>query len=121
MNKRNDKDKKEINYQRLNELINLSNKFMKFIYVVCILAFLVMAIHVAKQTHIFGFIGEILSVLTAFFIGIIIAWLFDPIVTYLQEKGVKRLLGVLLIYVVLLSITSLCNKRFSLYSPLSPL
>ncbi len=102
MNKRNDKDKKEINYQRLNELINLSNKFMKFIYVVCILAFLVMAIHVAKQTHIFGFIGEILSVLTAFFIGIIIAWLFDPIVTYLQEKGVKRLLGVLLIYVVLL-------------------
>ena len=107
------KEKKEsegINYRRLNELIKLSSKFMKLIYTLAILSLIFIGIHLLKELHILNTIREIISVLSAFFFGIILAWLLDPIVSLLQKRGVKRGIGVTFVYVILISIIVLIGN-----------
>ncbi|MBR4262625.1 MAG: AI-2E family transporter [Bacilli bacterium] len=107
------KEKKEsegINYRKLNELIKLSSKFMKLIYTLAILSLIFIGIHLLKELHILNTIREIISVLSAFFFGIILAWLLDPIVSLLQKKGVKRGIGVTFVYVILISIMILIGN-----------
>ena len=43
-----------------------------------------------KNLEIFKVLGSILGVISPFFIGLVIAWLLDPAVTYLQKKNVKK-------------------------------
>ena len=49
-------------------------------------------------------IVTLLSILSPLFIGIVIAWLLNPVVNYLEKKKVRRIIGVSLSYVVLLAI-----------------
>ena len=50
------------------------------------------------------FLGTLLHIITPLFIGIIVAWLLDPIVRWLHTKGINRILGTFLVYIVLLLI-----------------
>lgn len=44
----------------------------------------------------------ILKILSPFFIGIVIAWLLDPCVKFLYKRGINRVLGTILVYIVML-------------------
>ena len=110
MFKREKKDSEAVNYRRLNELIRLSSKFMKLIYTLTILTLVFIGIHLLKELHFLSIIREILKVLVPFFIGIILAWLLDPIVTLLQKKGVKRGISVTFVYVILISLLVLAGN-----------
>ena len=57
-----------------------------------------------KEVQILPFILTILGLLSPLFIGIVIAWLFDPFVTYLNKKGIRRGLGAAICYVLFLGI-----------------
>jgi predicted PurR-regulated permease PerM len=59
---------------------------------------------VFKEWKIFEFLLTVLTILSPLFIGVVIAWLFDPIVRYLQKKKVNRILGTSLVYLVFLTI-----------------
>ena len=83
---------------------------MKLIYTLAILSLIFIGIHLLKELHILNTIREIISVLSAFFFGIIRAWLLDPIVSLLQKKGVKRGIGVTFVYVILISIMILIGN-----------
>ena len=102
MFKKEKKDNEVLNYRRLNELIRLSSKFMKLIYTLTIVTMVFIGIHLLKELHILKIIKEIAKVLAPFFIGIILAWLLDPIVSKLHSKGVKRGIGVTFVYVILI-------------------
>ncbi len=93
---------KNVDIKNLNEVIGLSKKILKIAFILLIIGSLYAAIMVLKELKVFNIIGNIFSILTPLFIGIVIAWLFDPLVTKLKEKGVSRLLGAILIYVLLL-------------------
>ena len=43
-----------------------------------------------RDWEILPLIGRILSIISPFFIGILIAWLVDPMVKALQKRGVHR-------------------------------
>lgn len=96
--------KKTVNTKKLNELINLSNLVLRILFIVLIVVGSYAAIIILKEIKILSFIFSILKIISPLFVGFIIAWLLDPIVTYLNKKGVRRILGSLICYVVIIGL-----------------
>ena len=96
--------KKTVNTKKLNELINLSNLVLRILFIVLIVVGSYAAIIILKEIKILTFIFSILKIISPLFVGFIIAWLLDPIVTYLNKKGVRRILGSLICYVVIIGL-----------------
>lgn len=99
---KNKKDK--IDYERLNAVLSLLDKFLKLIFIVVILFIFT---YLVREWGLIKKISTILTVLTPLLIGVILAWLFDPFVSLLQKKGIKRILGSSLVYVIFLAILTL--------------
>ncbi len=93
---KNDKDK--LNYKNLNEVISLSKKILKVLLTTIILLIIIVCILVAKELNIFTFLIGLLKVITPFFVGLLIAWLLDPLVSWLQKKNVKRFIGSIVVF-----------------------
>ena len=101
-----DKKKKDdkINYTNLNKTINITNHILKLTYIVLIIVFLILLSTLFKRYHIFSFIGEVLSVISPLFIGFIIAWLVDPLITKLSNGKVNRVVASIIVYVLIVGI-----------------
>ncbi len=98
------KDDKKIDYPRLNEVIKLSRDILKIILILGIVTLIVLASYILREWKIFSIIKTILGILSPFFIGLIIAWLFDPIVTFMQKKGINRVLSTCVVFVVFIAL-----------------
>jgi predicted PurR-regulated permease PerM len=97
----------EINKNALNELIVLSKNSIKILYILLIILGIYAAIRLTKEIKIIEFIITIIKIVAPLFIGFVIAWLFDPLVKWLQKKGVRRTIGTILTYIVLLGFIGL--------------
>ena len=91
-------DKEKINYKNLNEVISLSKEILKVFFVTMIVLIIIGVILIFRELNIFSFILKILGVIAPFFIGLLIAWILDPMVTYLQKKNVKRIIGTIVVF-----------------------
>lgn len=100
-------DEKEIDHKKLNELISLSRNVVKILYILFIVLGVYAVIMLTKEIRILKFILVILKVISPLFIGFIIAWLFDPLVKWLQKKGIRRSIGTTITYVILLGFIAL--------------
>ena len=98
------KDDKKIDYPRLNEVIKLSRDILKIVLILGIVTLIVLASYILREWKIFSIIKTILGILSPFFIGLIIAWLFDPIVTFMQKKGINRVLSTCVVFVVFIAL-----------------
>ena len=96
------KDKKEINYNSLNNVINISEKILKIAYFFIIVVGIYAITILCKEWKIFNFLFEIFKVISPVFIGLLIAWLLDPVVKWLRKKGVRRGIGTTLAYIVII-------------------
>ena len=96
------KNKDQLDVRNLNEVINLGKSILRIVFILTILALIVLATYLLKEWHILKFVKTILLVLSPFFIGLITAWLLDPVVSWLKKKGVNRVLGTIVVYLVLL-------------------
>jgi predicted PurR-regulated permease PerM len=74
---------KKLDIKKINEVAGLSSKILRI------------------------FLGTIFGILTPLFIGLIIAWLFDPFISELQKKGLKRGIGTAIVYIIFLTILAL--------------
>ena len=99
-----DKEKNEINYKKVNEVVSLSSKILKIFYLLIIILGIYGITLIIEKWKIMEFIGSILKILTPVFIGFVVYWLFKPLVNYLETKKVRRGLSILAIYVVLISL-----------------
>lgn len=95
------KKEENVNYKTLNQLIGTSNKIVKILYILLILAVIALIIFLLKEINFLPVIGGIFKIVSPLFIGIVIAWLFDPFVKWLNKKGVSRVLGAVLSFVIL--------------------
>lgn len=95
-------DNKEINIGELNQVLHLSNRILKIFYFVILIAIIFIGTITLKEWKIFGFIWKILVIIFPVFLGLGIAWLLNPIVTYLSNKGMKRIWATVLVYLILL-------------------
>jgi len=98
------KNNKKINYEDLNGVITLANKILRIVYILIILAIIYAATIIGKEWGIIRFILNILKVLTPLFVGLVIAWMLDPVVKYLEGKKIKRVVGIIIVYILILGI-----------------
>lgn len=97
------KDKSnKIDVNKVNETLTLTNKILRIslILVIALGAYIIMAIF--NQLKVFQILGKIFGLLTPVFIGLLIAWLFNPFVNWLQKHKIKRIFAVLISYLLLI-------------------
>jgi len=94
----------KLNMEEVNEVVSLSKKILHLFYIAMLIATVLIVTIIAREWGVWKFIISILSVLAPFFIGFILAWIFNPIVTKLEEKKVPRVLGAMIVYVLFLTV-----------------
>ncbi|MCM1371016.1 MAG: AI-2E family transporter [Clostridium sp.] len=94
----------QIDKEKVNDVLSLSKKILKILYILLIIIGIYTVFILARDTRIFHIIISVLKIVAPLFIGIVIAWLFDPLVKWLQKKGIKRIFGTILVYVAFVGI-----------------
>ncbi len=97
------KDKK-LDIENLNEVILISKKILKVGFTMAIIALIVLILYLLRTLKVFVIIKELLVVISPVFIGLILAWLLDPIVTFLQKKRMPRLVACILVYLIFIGL-----------------
>ncbi len=93
--------KREINVKKINEVALLSAKVLKVLYLLLIALAIYILVILFKETRILRFLITLLKIVFPLFIGIVIAWLFDPFVHFLEEKKISRVWGAIITYLIL--------------------
>lgn len=99
------KNDKKINTKNINEMTYFGTKILKILYfLIIILALYVLAL-VNKEWKIFKFLWSILTVISPLFFGILIAYLFNPLITRMtKNKKMNRTVATSIVFLVLLII-----------------
>lgn len=97
------KDKKfnnnsRLNYKEINETVSLAKKLLKVLLILGIGSIVILAIFILGKTQIFSILFNILKIISPLFIGIMIAWLFKPIIRKLEENKLSRKLASIIVY-----------------------
>lgn len=98
------KKKSELNIENINEVVSLSSKILHILYVAMIIACVLIVTLLVKEWGILTFILNLLKILAPLFIGFVIAWLFNPLVKKLEAKGIPRMAGSIIVYIIFLLI-----------------
>ena len=96
------KKNKDIDVENLNKVILLSKRILKVILVLTILVCIFLALLVLDKLKIGNIFLNVLSVASPFFIGYVLAWLFNPLVSMLEKKKVNRVLGSIMVFIAFL-------------------
>ncbi|MBD9074995.1 AI-2E family transporter [bacterium] len=92
----------KINMEEVNEVIDLSKKILHFFYIAMIIATVFIVTLIAREWGVWNFILNILSVLSPFFIGFVLAWILNPLVNKLEKKKMPRVVGSMLVYAIMI-------------------
>lgn len=98
------KKEKEIDIGSLNEILNTGRKFISIAYIMAIIALVLLGTYLLKEWKILGILKDFVIVISPIFIGLLIAWLCDPIVVWLEKRKVPRILGCIIVYLALVGI-----------------
>lgn len=93
------KKHEELDVESLNEVISITKKLLKIGFTFAIIALIAIATYLLKTWKVFEFLKTVLIVISPVFIGLLIAWLFDPIVTAMQKK-IPRLLACVVVFLI---------------------
>lgn len=97
------KNLKEIDNKEINEVVTLTKKILNLLYIVMIVAIVLCGTIILKNLNVGNILLSFLKVLSPLFIGFVIAWLFNPLVKKLHQKGVPRIIGSILVYAIFLT------------------
>ena len=106
--------KDKINYKKVNEVVSLTSKILNLVYIAMIIGIIFIATLLVKEWGILKFVMTILKVATPFCIGFVIAWLFNPLVVKLENRGWNRAVASMVIFLVFILII------FAFFSMLIP-
>lgn len=96
------KNFKEVDSKEVNEVVTLTKKILNLLYIVMIVSIILCGTIILKNLNVWNILLAFLGVLSPLFIGFVIAWLLNPIVTKLNKKGIHRIIGSLLVYAIFL-------------------
>ena len=103
---------REIDYSSLNNILKTGNKLVNIVFFMTLVAAILLSTYLIKEWGLLGFIKEFLVVISPIFIGFLIAWLFEPLVTTMQKKKIPRILGCIIVYLVIISVLFLTVYLF---------
>ena len=72
---------KGLDVLKLNNVLGVGSKILSILYILLIFLLVYLGILVLKEFNILEIILKVLSVISPLFIGFIIAWLLNPLVT----------------------------------------
>ena len=93
-----------IDKKKINELVSLSKKFVNVAYILLIVLGIYAITILLKEWNLLNFFRILISIISPLFIGLVVAWLFDPIVTYFTKKNLSRKLSTFIVYLLFLII-----------------
>lgn len=100
-------EEKKVNIKNVNDILSISKVILRIILILSIVCGSYIVLMLVKELKIFSVLLTILSILTPFFIGLVVAWLFNPFVNMLERKGLKRIFCVAITYLIILAIIAL--------------
>ncbi len=114
---------KEIDNNEVNEVVLLTKKILKILYVVMVVAIVLCGTIILKNLNVWHLLFTFFKVLSPLFIGFVIAWLLDPLVKIMHKKGIPRIIGSLLVYCIFLLFIYIFLRIFipSLYTQINEL
>lgn len=92
-------EKSKLDYGKINESINIINIILKIVFILVIILILYMGTKVLTDWGFFKFVKTMLTILSPLFIGLVVAWLLNPIVSYMQKKKINRVVGTIITYI----------------------
>ncbi|MBQ1496418.1 MAG: AI-2E family transporter [Bacilli bacterium] len=110
------REDKKINTKNINEMTCVGTKILKILYFLIIVLAIYVLTLVNKEWGVFKFIWSIVKVISPLFIGILIAYLFNPLIVRMTNKGkMNRAVATSIVYIVLVAIIYLfCSYLFPL-------
>ena len=102
----------EVDITSLNHILKTGKNIMSIGYFMAIVCVILLGTYLLKEWNIFHYIGEFIVVISPIFIGFLIAWLFEPFVSWLQKKKVPRIGGCILVYFLIFSVLFLIAYFF---------
>ena len=96
-----------VDFGSLNDILFTGKKIVRIFYVMTIIALILLGTYLIKEWHALKILGEFITVISPIFIGLIIAWLLDPLVKFLQGKKIPRILACIFAYLLFIAILSL--------------
>ncbi len=103
----NKRDSRKLNTGRVNDLVKTGNKILKILYILFIILLIYVGSLIFKEWKILSFLGKILAIMSPLFIGWFIAWLLNPLVKRLINKGMKRTPAVIIVYLIMIAVIAL--------------
>ena len=86
----------------LNEILKSSKRILRILLVLLIIGVIYLTIVLYNTLHIGNLLKSLLSILSPLFIGIILAWLFEPIINKLHDKKVNKKLASVFVFIMFL-------------------
>lgn len=103
---------KEVDYTSLNHILKIGKKLINIGYFMAIVCLILLGTYLFKEWKILKYIGEFLVVISPLLIGFLIAWFFDPLVSWLQKKKIPRIVGCVLVYIIIFGVIALIIYLF---------
>jgi len=93
---------KNIDNKGINHLIKTCNNILKNFHILVFILIIYFSILILSKLNLMNFFITFLNILSPLFIGIVIAWLLRPVVNYLENKGLNRILSLIIVYLLIL-------------------
>lgn len=103
---------KEVDYTSLNQILHTSKKIINIGYFMAIICIVLLITYIVKEWKIFTYLQELLVVISPIFIGILIAWLFEPLVKKMENKKIPRIICCIFVYLLIIGIFFLGTYLF---------
>ena len=109
------KDDKKVNIKNINEMTSVGTKILRILYfLVIILAIYVLTL-VNKEWGVFRILWTIIKVISPLFLGILIAYLFNPLIDRMTRGKLNRAVATSIVYIILIALIYLfCSYLFPL-------
>ena len=109
------KDDKKVNVKNINEMTSVGTKILKILYFLIIVLAIYVLTLVNKEWGIFRALWSIIRVISPLFLGIIIAYLLNPLIDRMTRGKLKRAVAVTIVYVFIIAVLYLfCSYLFPL-------
>lgn len=109
------KDEKKINTKNINEMTSIGTRILKILYFLIIILAIYVLTLVNKEWGVFRVIWSILKVISPLFFGILIAYLFNPLIDRMTKGKLNRAVATTIVYVILIGLIYLfCSYLFPL-------
>lgn len=87
-----------LNIKKINNILNVSSKILKILYFLLIVVAIYVIVLILKEWNVISILLGVLKIVSPLFIGFVLAWLLNPLVTRLTDRGMKRTPSVILVF-----------------------